>query len=55
LEEVVVHLESVLSRIPREWQGSHTSGGAARAEAVLPPSFTACRRGEADGPHGARM
>jgi len=31
----VVHLESVFSRTPRSWQGSHSSGGAARAVAVL--------------------
>jgi len=35
LEGIVVHLESVLSHTPRSWQGSHSSGDAARAVAVL--------------------
>jgi len=36
---VVAHLESVFSHIPLSWQGSHSSGGAARAVAVLLPVF----------------
>jgi len=31
----VVHLESVPSHIPPPWQGSHSSGDAARAAAVV--------------------
>jgi len=36
----VVHLESVASHTPPQWQGSHTSGGAARADTpfISPPA-----------------
>jgi len=37
----VVHLESVASHIPPKWQGSHTSGGAARTDTpfISPPRY----------------
>jgi len=39
----VVHLESVLSHTPRWWQGSHASGGASRAVAVVHPTIVVAR------------